>query len=313
MLPAPELAALEALFERLREHHYHWGPQTPEQLLKCRQLGRIDPSSFDPLVRFFGLGLEVEPEVLERCGIDSELLERIRSLHPCISRSGGHLVAHHHWPPRNGFEPQYVHFGSESQLLIEQIQSHLESFVGKRILDLGCGAGALALEVAALAERVCGLDISETAVQWARANAMAQGHRHLEFHAARIGDPEADRLVEGRNWQAAIFNPPMVVPNPSQPFPHRDGGHLGIELPRVFLDFAYRHLVPGGEVICLATNPIVGGRSLYFERFPKHQWEIREQNCLHRQFNQSRARKEKYAEQGISRIELWALHLVKRG
>lgn len=42
---------------------------------------------------------------------------------------------------------------------------------GKRVLDLGCGHGALSLELASLGATVLGVDLSEPRVRWAKQNA----------------------------------------------------------------------------------------------------------------------------------------------
>ena len=54
---------------------------------------------------------------------------------------------------------------------------------GKRVLDLGCGDGRLALGVAPYASSVVGLDPDATLIQTAAKKAAAMGLRNIEFRA----------------------------------------------------------------------------------------------------------------------------------
>lgn len=298
----------ERLFEFLRESAYVWEPQTPDQLLKMRK----EPEAYGPLVRCFGLGLPVSFEELRSEGLPEELIHQVLPLRTAISRSGNVCIAHDHWPPRREKAVEYVHLGRESWLLLQEIQSRFDALLGARVLDLGSGAGALALEIAGVAEDVLGIELSAQAVEWAKASARANHCPNARFVSARIGAPEADRAAGGgEGWDYAVFNPPMMIPYADASFTHRDGGDLGIEMPFVFLDFALRHLRPGGEAWCLATNPVVHGKSLFFDRLKEKDWEEVESKRLNSRFNQSMYRKERYEERGIERVELWFLRLRK--
>jgi len=54
---------------------------------------------------------------------------------------------------------------------------------GKRVLDLGCGDGRLALGVAALATKVDGIDPDPEAIAAAKRNARKAGVRNVRFAA----------------------------------------------------------------------------------------------------------------------------------
>ena len=54
---------------------------------------------------------------------------------------------------------------------------------GKRVLDLGCGDGRLALGVAPFASSVVGLDPDAQLIQEAKKKAAAMGLRNVEFRA----------------------------------------------------------------------------------------------------------------------------------
>jgi SAM-dependent methyltransferase len=316
--------SLKQLFENLRDAGYEWQPQTPDGLLAFRK----EPEPFRPLVQWLGLGLSVRDEELLSDGLKPEVLHDLKAdgfargdgkAEMSVSGSGDLFIVHDHWPPDLSREDGYVHCAAESLILARILNEDLEGFVGKRVLDLGCSSGVLAFEVAGVADEVLGLDISTRSIKWARSVAEAYGFKNTRFEVASIGDSAgvadafaASDSAGGVSWDKAIMNPPMIIPSPDADYPHRDGGKLGIELPLKFLEFASRHLRVGGELLGLVTNPIIQGRSAFFDRINMKAWEFVEKRCLHSKFNQAVARKQRYAEQGIERIELWFLHLKKR-
>lgn len=313
--------ALRLLFSALRNAGYEWQPQTPDRLLSFRK----DPSPFRPLVQFFGLGLAVSPDELLLDGLVEPTIEALQKCgfienagsgsqfksSMAVSGAGDVFVIHDHWPPDPNQSRGYVHFAAESAWLARAMARDLEGFIGKRVLDLGCSSGALLFEVAAVADEVLGIDISERAIEWGRETAAALGFRGFHLEVATIGQKSAELAVGTKPWDIVVMNPPMVVPAKDAAYSHRDGGKLGIELPLLFLDFAAQHLQGGGEVLTFVTNPIIGGRSVFFERLRKSDWDFIERRCLHSHFNQSVARKQGYSDQGIERIELWFLHMKK--
>jgi SAM-dependent methyltransferase len=304
---------LRELFEYLRSVDYHWEPLTPDELLKLRKT----PEAFSPLHQVFGLGLPAQSAELELEGFPSGLLlvlEGSIGRLPAISRLSETFVAHDFWPPQPGRQKEYAHFGPESL--------HLGRFARERILrngpawkvlDLGCSSGGLALQWLEYQPQstLLGIDLSEGAVELGSAAILAQGipSNRLQLLARKI---EGSRMIpEAEEADLVLFNPPMVHPEPGVDWPHRDGGHLGIELPLTFLKFASRHLKPGGQVLCLVTNPIVHGRGLFWDELKKQSgsWRILEKRLLNPFFNQAAARKRHHADDHIQQIELWALHL----
>jgi SAM-dependent methyltransferase len=269
---------------------------------------------FSALVRYFGLGLPVQESELISEGMDMNLLQRLRVLNPAVSLSGSFFIPHHHWPAMPERREGYIYFGRESLHLMGCIQPHLENFIGKNVLDVGCGSGALALEVASLANQVLGIDSAWEAVFWAQATAQAQGVKNVIFEQMEVGNSKQEarvRVLENNLFDIGIFNPPMTIPRIGSRNPYRDGGNLGMEIPLTFLDFTFKHLCPEGKVFCLVTNPIVHGRSLFFDRFDERKWRIQEMICLDHHFNQSLYREDGYRQLGIDRIELWFLFLNK--
>lgn len=322
---------LESLFSTLKAADYYWSPLSPERWMKCRESARENPAQFDPWVRCFGLGLEV-PECEFETDFPgfgfSDFNNITRKTHGMISSLLGVsrgaddiFTAHSHWG--NQESPAYI--GQETATLIDCMKENAHEFQGKKILDLGCGAGALSLSVARAAHSVLGLDRSESATRLASASARAQGFHHLDFQPLAIGTSEAENYVRARGpWNTAVMNPPMAIPEQDTHFmdapsarPERDGGQFGIELPLLFLDFAHAHLHPSATLFMLATNPVTkrSSEGLFFEslheRLRSRLWTLDESTCLGQRFNQSLARKHHYAEQGIERIELWYLKLIR--
>jgi len=73
---------------------------------------------------------------------------------------------------------------------------------GKRVLDVGCGDGRLALGAAALAASVVGVDPDPDAIAGARAQARAHGLRNVRF---RVGAAQDLRFPSGA-FDVVIFS-----------------------------------------------------------------------------------------------------------
>jgi SAM-dependent methyltransferase len=76
----------------------------------------------------------------------------------------------------------------------QRAMERLEAFPGERILDIGCGSGPTAVELArrvAPEGSVLGVDIAETMIQAAKARAEAEGIGNIEF---RVADAQVDDL-----------------------------------------------------------------------------------------------------------------------
>lgn len=79
------------------------------------------------------------------------------------------------------------------------------SIQGKKVYDLGCGTGRLAIGAALLgAEKVVGVDIDEEALEIARKNAEEAGVE-IEWECEDVSDLEAPR------FDTVIQNPPFGV------------------------------------------------------------------------------------------------------
>ncbi len=88
----------------------------------------------------------------------------------------------------------------------------------ERALDLGCGAGVLALDTLTGARHVTAVDVNPRAVALTRFNAALNGCGNVTTHAGDLFAP----LGEAR-FDLIISNPPFVIA-PRATFVYRDGG-----------------------------------------------------------------------------------------
>jgi SAM-dependent methyltransferase len=129
-------------------------------------------------------------------------------------------------------------------------------------LDLGCGAGTVALLVAAHAQASIGTDVNPRAVELANIN------RHLN----RLGDRQGavrflvsdlfDSLRELR-FDLVAAQPPFVPrPTGARPATYLYGGARGDELPIRLLSELPEHLTSTGRAVLLIDWPVFGDKAI---------------------------------------------------
>lgn len=98
---------------------------------------------------------------------------------------------------------------------------------GVRVLDIGCGAGSLALAAARVgASSVVGVDLDARAVEYARFNARLNGIADARFLAGDLAAP-----VAGQRFDLIVSQPPFVTRPPTlAATTYLHGGHRGDEL-----------------------------------------------------------------------------------
>lgn len=89
--------------------------------------------------------------------------------------------------PRSFFQPNSSQGERLASLVVRLALEGAESQDPRRVLDLYCGAGNLALCVAPYATTVLGIDLVPEAVADARQNARLNGFEHVSFEAADVG------------------------------------------------------------------------------------------------------------------------------
>jgi SAM-dependent methyltransferase len=124
-----------------------------------------------------------------------------------------------------------------------------------RALDVGCGAGTVALWLAGACDHVVATDVSARAVAFARVNAWLNRLTHVE---CRLGDLLAP--VEGESFDLIVAQPPFVPQDDASPATtFLFGGPRGDELTVRLLAGIGAHLAPGGMGILLVEWPIIEG------------------------------------------------------
>jgi SAM-dependent methyltransferase len=123
----------------------------------------------------------------------------------------------------------------------------------RRALDLGCGAGTLALSMAAMCEQVIATDVNERAVELARVNGALNGRTNIEH---RVGDLFAPIL--GESFDVIACQPPFVARDETDgPAAFLFGGPRGDELALRVLEGVGAHLAPEGMAFVMAEWPVV--------------------------------------------------------
>jgi SAM-dependent methyltransferase len=139
---------------------------------------------------------------------------------------------------------------------------HLASLVPRGFagsaLDLGCGAGTLALVAASRgARRAVGVDINARAIALAQANARLNGLR-AEFLTGDGVEP-----VRAERFDLVLAQPPFVVrPAGGPAITYLHGGAGGDELAERFVRAIPGVLAPGGRALMLLQTPARPGEPL---------------------------------------------------
>jgi methylase of polypeptide subunit release factors len=125
--------------------------------------------------------------------------------------------------------------------------AHLDKGAGRRLLELGCGSGALSLYAARQGWTVTGGDIERTAVECACANAL---DNHI---AVRFVQSDLFAAFAGDLFDVVVFNLPYMHKDVVTPAERAIADARG-GLARRFLDDAHQYLTPGGRLIFTYSN-----------------------------------------------------------
>ena len=124
-----------------------------------------------------------------------------------------------------------------------------------RALDLGCGAGTIALALAQRCDRVVATDISERAVTFARSNAALNGMDNIECRVGDLFEP-----VSGESFDIVASQPPFVPREEAAgPTTFLFGGPRGDEISMRIVRGLRASLAPGGHACLLAEWPVIEG------------------------------------------------------
>ncbi len=149
----------------------------------------------------------------------------------------------------------------ETEILVDAVLEHLVHFSEPRILDMGCGCGAIAVSLAheCVQAQVVAADISQEAVEITRKNAERNGvSERLEILRSDLFE-ELEREAELQPFDVVVSNPPYVCSDDivdlvSEVCDHEprlalDGGKDGLEFYRRIGVGAPDFLHPGGFLV----------------------------------------------------------------
>lgn len=95
-------------------------------------------------------------------------------------------------------------YGSLIDPILKRMRLHvaLEVQANQSVVDIACGTGAQATELAKIASKVCGIDYSDSMVQFAKKAAQNQNLTNIEF---QIGDASNLSGVKNNSFDVAIM------------------------------------------------------------------------------------------------------------
>lgn len=122
---------------------------------------------------------------------------------------------------------------------------------GASVLDVGCGAGSLALAAArAGAAGVVGVDLDPRAIAFARFNARLGGLEDVQFESGDLLDPVGDQTFD-----LVVSQPPFVTQPPSvTATTYLHGGQRGDELALRLLGELPKVIAPQGRALVLLDS-----------------------------------------------------------
>ncbi len=127
----------------------------------------------------------------------------------------------------------------------------------RRALDLGCGAGVIALLLSRHAAQVVATDINPRAVALARINVALNAADNVEVRKGDLFAP-----VSGETFDLIAAHPPYVaLPEGTAATLHIHGGPRGDEIACRLLDGLAVHLAPGGHAVVQAQWPLRQGET----------------------------------------------------
>jgi methylase of polypeptide subunit release factors len=187
-----------------------------------------------------------EAGVLEET--ESGLRSKVR-----VSSIGDQLYFHSAFPTT---APDAVFFGPDTYRFTRQLRDSVPALAGQvsRCVDIGCGAGAGAIELARMCPgaSVHALDINPAALTLTRVNAL------LADKPAVL--PEYSDLLSNidGSFDLIVANPPYLLDEKERTYRH-GGGNLGAGLSLAIVSAAIDRLAPGGTLMLYTASAIVEG------------------------------------------------------
>jgi len=247
--------ALSALLREIELASYAFVPPTPETHRRVNarpgnELARdlrgifgwsrpFSKDAVDPRI----LALMAEADALGAVGENWKSRLRVATLQ-------GRPYFHSAFPT---IQADAVFFGPDTYRFVRAALAALPDRRFRRAIDLGCGAGAGGLAIAA-ARQIDDLfltDINPAALTLARINAAHQGRA-----AAFIEGDLFAGLTGG--FDLIVANPPYLA-DPARRVYRDGGGELGLSLGLRIVEEGVSRLKPGGVLFLYTGTPIIGG------------------------------------------------------
>lgn len=193
--------------------------------------------------------------VLRRAGLLTPMSGGLLRSEVRFSTLEGLIFAHSAHPTT---APDAVFFGPDTCRFAALVRQELERSPldpEARIVDVGCGAGPgglIAARHASAPVTTLLADISERALQFARANAELAGAQGVEFVCS-------DLLLQTHGeFDLVVSNPPYLNDSAQRTYRH-GGGRWGEALSLRIVREALPRLAPGGRLVLYTGVPIVDG------------------------------------------------------
>ncbi len=138
--------------------------------------------------------------------------------------------------------------GQTTAILFKAAAAHIGS--ASRVLDLGCGAGTLALLLAGSVDHVVAADINPRAVELTFFNAVQNGVANVDARCGDLFEP-----VAGERFDLIVSQPPYY-PGAEGPVFLQGGGSDGTEIGMRLLHGLAPHLTPEGRAVVHTSLPL---------------------------------------------------------
>ena len=197
-------------------------------------------------------------ESLERANAlefkDGVWLSKIR-----VSNIDGILFIHSEYPT---IQTDSVFFGPDTYRFTAAIKHHFaeHQYPVKRVADIctGCGAAAILLAQMFPHAEIYGLDINETALEFARINSTANQLENVRFVSSNLlADIAGD-------FDFITANPPYLVEASKRDYRH-GGGLYGYQISLDIIDCALARLNLGGTLLLYTGVAIIESTDLFLE------------------------------------------------
>jgi methylase of polypeptide subunit release factors len=176
-----------------------------------------------------------------------------------VSTIGDQYFIHSSYPTN---QVNSIFFGPDTYRFINALKHYFSENPAsiKRAVDIctGCGPAALVLAKTFPKAEVFGVDINDSALEFARFNSTVNHLNHVQFINSNLLND-----IKG-NFDLITANPPFLIDAAKRSYRH-GGGKLGYQLALDIVEGALKRLNPGGTLLLYTGVAIIDGKDLFFE------------------------------------------------